>query len=186
MAATNPGAKFKYNLAGRTSGILRTFIIDDSKTVTVGDFVIAGTTKFIGLATAGSNLLGVVVGIVDKNGINMDVSRYSLAQATWTSSTQVVVTGNANTTGDQISAIIDLDPFSVWSVEPDGAINTTSSSGKCGFLGSYVDLADEDEVDETNNSAAYNVKAQLFCWGLDPEDTTRGLYSIAQHQIWGV
>lgn len=185
MAATNTGATFVKNLAGRTSGIVNSIIIGDTVTMTVGDFVQVNTSGYLGLATAGSTIIGVVVGIIDQNGINMDQSKYSLAQATWTSSTKTVVTGAANSTGDQVRALVDIDPFSVWSVEPDAAIGTTTSSGSSDQLGSYTDLIDEDEVDENNGGNAFNVKAQLFIWGLDPENSARGLYSIAEHQIWG-
>lgn len=178
MAATNTGAKFKYNLAGRTSGIIRSIILDNSITVTIGDFVHTNG-GFCDIAAAGETLLGVVVGIVDQDGINMDESKYSLAQASWTSSTHTVTTGAANTTGDKVRALVDIDPFSVWSCEPDDTIGTTTGSNLQGY---YTDLIDEDEVDETDASTAV---AQLYIWGVDPEDSTRGLYSIAEHEIWG-
>ena len=185
MAATNTGAKMKYNLAGRTSGIIRSYIIGASKTVTIGDFARL-TVGFVQAAAAGERLLGVVVGIVDKNGINMDTSRYSLAQATWTSSTNTVVTGAANTTGDQVRALVDIDPYSVFSCEPDAAIGTTTTSNEnSAFAGIYTDLIDKDEVDENNAAAAFTTIAQLVCYGLDPEDSTRGLYSIMEHQLVG-
>ena len=184
MSATNTGAKFKYNLAGRTSGIIRSVIIDDTITMTIGDFVLVSTNGFLDLATAGSLVFGVCVGIVDKNGINMDNSKVT-KEGTWTTSTHTVTTDSDNITSEQVRALVDIDPFSVWSCEPDAAIGTTTSSGSSDQLGSYTDLADEDEVDESNGSNAFNVVAQLFIWGTDPEDTTRGLYSIAEHQIWG-
>jgi hypothetical protein len=187
MAATNTGARFAYNLAGRTSGIIRQFIIGDSETMTVGDFCTTNTSGEVQPAAAGELLLGVCVGIVDVDGINMDNSKRSItgSGASWTSSTQTFVAGSDNSSTDYVKALVDIDPFSVWSCEPDATIGTTTSSGNSAFFGSYTDLADEDEVDETNNSAAFNTVAQLFIWGTDPEDTTRGLYSIAEHVFWG-
>jgi len=183
MAATNLGAKFKYNLAGRTSGITRRIIIDDSKTLTIGDWVLVGTTGFLQAATAGSPIIGVIVGFVDRNGINYDQSKIT-KEATWTSSSQTIVTDSDNTTSEQACALVDIDPLTVWSCEPDATIGTTTSSGSSDQFGSYTDLLDENEVDESNNGAAFNAQAQLFIWGLDPEDATRGLYSIAEHQTW--
>ena len=178
MSATNTGAKFKYNLAGRTSGILRSFIIGDTKTITIGDFVHL-EAGYVDPVDADEKILGVVVGITDKNGINMDNSKVT-KEGTWTSSTQTVVTDSDNTSSEQVRALIDVDPFSVWSVEPDSTIGGTTGSNLAGY---YTDLADEDQVDE--NAIHQTTVYQLFTWGLDPEDSTRGLYSIAEHQIWG-
>lgn len=186
MAATNTGATFKYNLAGRTSGILISKIIENSATIAVGDWVIADTTGYIAAGTAGVPLLGICVGIVDKDGINMDNHEGSF-EGTWTSSTKTFVADSDNITAghDQVRALIDIDPFSVWSEEPDAAIGTTTSTGNSALLGSYTDILDQNEVDENNGTNAFNAKAQLFIWGLDPENSARGLYSIAEHQIWG-
>lgn len=179
MSATNPGARFKYNLAGRTSGIIRSFIIGDTKTVTVGDFVHL-ETGYIDTAAANEPLLGVVVGIVDQDGINLDNSKRTLtgSGASWTTSTQTVVTGSDNTSTDYLRVLVDIDPFSVWSVEPDSAIGQDAQSD---LAGCFTDLITEAEVDEDGAVAG---QAALFIWGVDPEDTSRGLYSIAEHQIW--
>lgn len=186
MATTDTGFIPRSNLVGRSTGIRRSKIIDDSTTLTIGDMVREYTTGFIVLAAAGNPIYGCVVGFEDANGLDLDNARATFTGGTWTSSTKTVITDSDNTTVDQIRAIIDIDPMTVYSNQPDDTINTTSSSGKCGFAGSYVDLvAASDQVDETNNGVAFNVKAQLYCHGLDPENTARGLYSIAEHQIWG-
>lgn len=186
MAATNTGAKFKYNLAGRTSGILKTVRIHDSVTLSNGDYVIINTSGFVAVATAGARLFGVVTGIVDNVGIPLDDTKQTHG-ATWTASTQTVITASDNSTRTTgyIQAVVDTDPLSVYSVEPDAAIGTTTSSGSSDQLGSYTDLLDEDEVDENNGGNAFNVVAQLFIWGVDPDDTTRGLYSIMESQFLG-
>jgi len=176
----NTGFRFRYNLAGRTSGIIRSFIIAASATIKVGDMV-KGSSGYIALAANNSPILGVVVGIVDKNGINMDNSKYSFAQATWTSSSQQVVCGAANTTGDQVRALVDVDPFSVWSGETDNA----STDDEARLLGCYTDLVAAS--DQADDDTAATTQGQLYIWGADPEsDSTlkANLYSIAEHQIW--
>lgn len=190
MATTDTGFQFKRNLAGRTSGILETRLIENSGTITVGDMVrgsydAGAANGMVELAAAGNPILGVVVAIVDKNGIDLDNTRVSHS-ATWTSSTKTIAVATDNTTVDQIKAVVDIDPFSVWSAQPDAAIGTTTSSGSSDQLGSYTDIvAASDQPDENNAGNAFNTKAQLFIWGVDPENTARGLYSIAEHQIWG-
>lgn len=177
MAATNTGARFAYNLAGRTSGIFRKMIIANSKTVTIGDFVHTAA-GFLDIAATGETLLGVVVGVVDANGIGLDNTKVSL-DGTWTSSTHTYAAASDNQTVLKVCALVDVDPFSVWSCEPDATIGTTTGSNLAGY---YTDLADEDEIDES--TAHVTTKSQLYIWGVDPEDSTRGLYSIAEHEIW--
>ena len=175
------GFQFKYNLAGRTSGIQRSFIISDSATITVGDMVKL-TSGFVALSGANAPIMGVVVGLVDKDGIDLSSSRYSFAQAAYTSSTKTVVCGAANSTGDQVRALVDIDPFSVWSGETDLTSNDTQSR----LAGCYTDVvAASDQVDD---DSALTTQCQLFIWGADPESPSTikaNLYSIAQHQLWG-
>lgn len=174
------GFRFAYNLAGRTSGILRQVIIADSATITTGD-MIKLTSGEVALAGAGGQAFGVVIGIVDKDGINMDESRRSITGtgAGWTSSTQTFVAGSNNSATDYVKALIDCDPFSVWSCEPDSTIGGDAESD---LIGCYTDLvAASDQPDEAD---AQTSQATLFIWGVDPEDSSRGLYSIAEHQLW--
>lgn len=177
MAATNTGAQFKYNLAGRTSGIIRSFIIGDSKTVTIGDFVHL-ESGFIDIASATERILGVVIGIVDRDGINMDQSNVT-KEGTWTTSTHTYVTDSDNTTSEQARVLVDVDPFSVWSCEPDCTIGTSPGSNLAGYT---TEILDEDELDE--DSAHATNAQQLFIWGVDPEDSARALVSIAEHQAF--
>ena len=175
------GFQFKYNLAGRTSGIQRSFIISDSATITVGDMVKL-TSGFVALSGANAPIMGVVIGIVDKDGIYLSSSRYSFAQAAYTASTKTVICGAGNSTGDQVQAVVDIDPFSVWSGETDN----TSADTQSRLAGCYTDVvAASDQVDD---DVAATTQLQLFIWGADPESPSTikaNLYSIAQHQLWG-
>ena len=177
------GFQFKYNLAGRTSGIQRNFTISNSATITVGDMVKL-TSGFIALASSNSPIMGVVIGIVDKDGIDLSSSRYSFAQAAYTDSTRTVVCGNANataTTGDGVQAVVDIDPFSVWS----GQTDNDNTDGQSRLAGCYSDIiAASDQVDD---DTAATTQGQLFIWGANPETGAEhsNLYSIAQHQLFG-
>lgn len=177
----NTGFRFAYNLAGRTSGIIRSFIIANSATITIGDMV-SLSSGYVALSGAGATIFGVVVGVVDKNGINMDNSRLTLtgSGASWTSSTHTFVAGSDNTSTDYVRALIDCDPFSVWSAVPDATIGSTTGSNLAGY---YCDIPSAS--DQPDESSTLGTQCQLFIWGVDPSDSTRGLYSIAQHQLWG-
>lgn len=190
MATTDSGFQFVRNLAGRTSGISERRLIENSGTITVGDMVrgsydAGAADGMVELAAAGNPILGVVTGIVDKNGINLDNTRLTLT-GTWTSSTKTFVAASDNTSVDMVKAEVDIDPMSVWTAQPDAAIGTTTSSGSSDQLGSYTDIiAASDQPDENNAGNAFNTKAQLFIWGVNPSDTAKGVYSIAEHQVWG-
>jgi hypothetical protein len=179
--AGNTGFQFKYNLAGRTSGIQRSFIIAASKTIAVGD-MIKLTGGLVNLAGANAPIMGVVVGLTDKNGTDLKNTKLSMAQAVYTESTRSVVTGNANHTGDQIRAIVDVDPLSVWTGETDNA----STDAESRLAGCYTDIVAASN--QADDDTATTTQMQLFIWGADPEsDTTKkaNLYSIAEHQLWG-
>lgn len=172
----NTGFRFAYNLAGRTTGILRSFIIGDTTTITIGD-VVKLVNGFIALAGAGGQAMGVVVGITDKNGIDMDNSKVT-KEGTWTSSTHTVVTDSDNTTSEQVRALVDVDPFSVWSAATDNA----STDAQASLAGCYTDLVAAS--DQADDDSAATTQATLFIWGVDPESSARNLYSIAEHQLW--
>ena len=176
------GFQFKYNLAGRTSGIQRAFIISNSATITVGDMVKL-TSGYVALAAATYPIMGVVVGLTDKDGIDLLSTRQTMAQAVYTESTKTVVCGDANVTGDQIKAIVDVDPFSVWSGETDN----TSTDAESRLAGCYTDIINAS--DQANDDSAATTQGQLFIWGPDPESPSTikaNLYSIAEHQLWGL
>lgn len=178
MATTDTGFTFKRNLMGRANGIRFDVIIANSATITLGDMVNAAS-GFAALAGAGGRILGCVVGFRDANGLDLNDSHASY-DGTWTESTKTYVATSDNQTDKQIRAILDIDPFSVYSAQPDQAIGTTTGSN---LLGYYTDLpAASDQPDQ---DTAATTTAQLFIWGTDPENTARGLYSIAEHQIWG-
>lgn len=174
------GFQFRYNLAGRTSGIRRSFIITGSQTITVGDMV-SLSSGFLSLSGAGATIMGVVVGLTDKNGIDLGNTKLS-GTWTYTRSTRTVVAAADNTTVDQVKALIDVDPLSVWAGETDNASTDTQSR----LAGCYSDIvAASDQVDD---DTAATTQAQLFIWGADPESNSTNkanLYSIAQHQIMG-
>lgn len=173
----NTGFQFKYNLAGRTSGIQRSFIINDSATITVGDMV-ALASGYVALAGANAKIMGVVVGLTDKNGIDLSNTKESLT-ITYTESTRTVIVDSDNTTVDQVKAIIDVDPFSVYTAATDNA----STDGQASLAGCFTDIVAAS--DQADDDTAATSQGQLFIWGVDPENSGNNLYSIAQHQLWG-
>jgi hypothetical protein len=174
----NTGFQFKYNLAGRTSGIQRSFIIANSATIAIGDMV-SLTSGFVALSGAGASIMGVVVGLTDRLGIDLDNSQIT-KEGTYSSTNKAYTVDSDNQTSEKARAVIDIDPFSVYSATPDATLGTDDQSD---LAGCYTDIvAASDQPDE---DTAATTQCQLFIWGVDPENSANGLYSIAQHQLWG-
>jgi len=172
------GFQFYDNLVGRTSGIQITKIIVASATITVGDMVQL-SNGFIDLAGTGTPIVGVVVGLVDKNGIDLSNTRESFTQAAYTASTRTVVCGSNNQTVDKVQAVVDIDPFSRWVAETDNG----NTDGQTRLMGCFTDIvAASDQVDD--DTAADNTQAQLLIWGANPDGSASNIYSIAEHQFW--
>ena len=176
----NTGFTYAGNLRGHATGIQESFIIADSATITIGDMV-ALSSGYVALAGTGASIMGVVVGLTDKNGIDLDNSRLALTgtSASWTSSTKTVVAGSDNSSTDYLRAIIDCDPLSKWS----GATDNASTDAQASLAGCYTDITSAS--DQASDATAATTQAQLFIWGVDPENSARNIYSIAQHQLLG-
>lgn len=174
------GFQFYDNLVGRTSGIQITQTIADSATITVGDMVQL-SNGYIALAGAGAPIVGVIVGLVDKDGIDLASSRRTVAgsSASVSLSTRTVVAGSDNSSTDYFKAVVDIDPFSRWAGETDNG----NTDGQTRLAGCFTDItAASDQVDD--DTAADNTQAQLLIWGAHPDGSAKNIYSIAEHQIW--
>lgn len=183
------GFTFRKSLVGRNTGVVLPVVVTNSDTHVVGDMVhleAGSADNQIGVAdnaVAGERLAGVIVGFVDKKGTPLDHPNADLsAGGTWTQRTLTFVadSDNDNTAGAQVKALVNIDPWAVYSNNTDGTFGTTADTDK---LGSYIDLIDEDDVDENNNGAAVTTVAQLMCLGPDPEASGYGLYKIVESQF---
>jgi hypothetical protein len=134
----------------------------------------------VGPCPATANILGVCVGLVDRDGIDLANSTIT-KEGSYSATTKTYTADSDNMTSEKAAALVDIDPFSVWSAEPDGTIGTDDQSD---LAGSYTDLV-STAGDQPDEDQAVTTQAQLFIWGVDPEDSTRGLYSIAQSQLFG-
>lgn len=171
---------------GGASGIFEDRIIANSQVITTGGFVNL-VSGFVDGADAGERIWGLCVGIVGSlpstKGIPLDKMTsgvdYHGTYVAGTLGTQKYTAASDNQTVDQICARIDISPDLVVSNVPDAAIGTTSGSN---LAGNYTDLITDVQVDENNNSAAFTTIAQLVILGVDPEDSTKGLYQVVERQ----
>lgn len=166
-------------------------IIDNSITVTIGDLVKTAATDACALATAGAKMFGVATGFrTNPDGVVFGEARgIELENAdsgpdydgTFTSGGVDVgayAAAGDNLTDKKILAVIDVDPYGIYSNTPDATIGTTVGSNKRGY---YTDIADEDQVDENNaGSLSLTTVAGMLTFGLDPELSSAGLYMIVE------
>lgn len=169
----------KYNLAGRNTGIQLIETIAASTTLTIGDAV-RTVGGYVALAAAGNPVLGIVVGFADQKGIPLD-SPETDSDATYTRGglgVGTVVTDAGNPTDKKVKAIINIDPFQVYSVTPDATIGTTTGSNLRGY---YTDIpAASDQTDEDSTTTS----GQFYIHGVDPDNSSNQLVSINEHALF--
>lgn len=158
--------KFAYCLSGQVHPICKSYVIDNSDALTIGDFVSLNTDGHVVLATATNPILGSVVGVVDANG--GPVAFDSGSADTWTAaSDNETVAGN--------KALVNVDPTACYEVDFSAAIGTTSGSK----VGARFDLTDHDTVNEASAGTGGAQVSLVATTGT----TTRGIVKIFEPQL---
>lgn len=134
---------------------------------------------FLALGTAsGALVFGHLLAHSTNEGVGLNTS--GVAGAAMGSYAGTYLTASDNQTVGKVKGECDISKHTVYSGTPDATIGTTTGSN---LLGYYTDLIDEDQIDESDAETGI---AQYFIWGVDPSDTTRGLYSIVESSVFGV
>lgn len=161
---------YKKNKNANGGRVLMEFKIADSKTITVGDAVKLAT-GLIDLVGANTPVAGIVVGFVKADGgLLTDNGAGGDFVDTYT-------TPASNT----VKAIIDVSIDSIYSIDADATLGTTTGSGLAGYNMDVV--AGSDQLDE---STSVTTTAQFFSYGVDPDGTAADnsvLVSIQESQI---
>jgi len=164
----------KQLLGGRQSPGLLTRSITGSATVTIGDAVKI-TSGYLSPCDDGDPITGIVVGLVDKDGIDLDNTSYSL-DGTYTEGGVGVGTYVAaadNVTVKKISAQIIIDKDALFYNDAAGAMTEAE-------VGTFFDLTDEDQIKDQNGSATVGA---MQLWEVDPDnesDMSEGLFAITE------
>lgn len=172
------GFEYRGQVSGAQDPVVLQMPIAASATVKVGDAVYvasAGVTR----ATSSTLVLGIVVGIVDNNGIDLDNTSTDNYDGTWTSSTKTYVATSDNLTDKKVRAQVVADAEALWYNDADG--NFTNPTD----LGLLVKCVDHDQIDEDQTSATVG---QFFVWKLDPDgdgDASKCIVKIARSQMYG-
>lgn len=177
-------------LRGDTTGAVKDWIIADSATITLGDAVDL-TGGYVTPADAGDRLLGVVVGLVRDigNGNRISISANAAGTISGTQSgnagvigSETYVAASDNTTSDKVMARVVVDPDMLYYNDSDGNLSGDAE------LGTYFDIIDEDQIDESSGAGnGHTTAAQFMLWERDPHndsDTSKGIWKIVETYLY--
>ncbi len=181
--------KYNSNLLGENGKMLRKYVLDASLTFSVGDAMTvgadgedAGMPGEIVNATTGQPILGIIIAIITNDGVAPS------SDGAGGKFTDTYTTAASNETSGLISALVDVSPFSVYSVAGDDTLGTTTGSNKNGYLTKIPASVDTSNhlIDENVMASAADVNStgEFLTHGLDPQDTTKVLVTIARSVLF--
>ena len=171
--------KFKSSLLGTNGRMLRKFVLDASLDWQVGDVVAGGTggegfnCEVLVCSTAHTSIVGVIEAIITNKGVAPSDNGCGGAFV------DQYKTAANNETAAQVSALVDISPFSVYSADLDDTIGTTTGSNRAFYYFNIDSGSANHQLDEASAAAPTTGGAHQFVsHGLDPEDTNNVLVSI--------
>lgn len=164
-------ANFLYRgqLNGAENPITRDFLIKNSEAIVKNTAVILDGANGLIPATAGSKILGIVVGFYmgTRPIENVPSSEHG---GTWAESTQSFTAGSANVTTQKVTAKVITDKDALFYNESDATMTQLME-------GQHFNLVDATQVDgDTNVQAAGQM--ELVKW--DADNATKGTFCICE------
>ena len=170
--------KFKTSQLGANGIMLRKFVLDASVDWQVGDVVTGGTGgegfngEVVVLATSSLNVVGVIEAIITNAGVAPSNNGCGGAFV------DQYRTAANNETAAQVSALVDVSPFSIYSADLDNTIGTTTGSNRAFYYFNIDSGSANHQLDEASAKAPSTGAGQFVSHGVDPEDTNNLLVSI--------
>lgn len=152
--------------------VLRKGIITNSQVTTVMDSVKLAS-GFVALGTTGASVMGHVDAICDVDGLPLETNGAGARM------TSTYTAASNNQTVAKVSAKVNVSKNVLYSAEVDATIGTTTGSNLSGY---FMDLADEDTLDESTAAAT---AAQYATHGVDVGDSARAVVSIFESSVYG-
>jgi len=159
-------------------------LLNNSTTFTVGDVTELYTNGYLTNGAAAVPIKGVIHSFIE-GGYSAkpslpEVKGTHTAGSTNTSDVSSVTTAADNTTTEKYWAFVDTSRNSLYSAEVNGTLGTTNNSN---LPGTKIDVdsanSDYGRVLETTATRTVGTPANFYSHGLDPEDSTRLIVSIA-------
>lgn len=158
---------------------LKAYVIKNSATVKSG-MAVKATGGYLEPAGAGDKILGVIKGIVSRDGLALNVAHATAFDGAYTSGGDGVETYVAtadNQTDKQVKALISLDPDTLWANDSSGDLTAAN-------LFQFFDLLAGGLQVNAASASALSGSVQLV--GLDPDgdgDASKGVFKIAESQL---
>lgn len=172
------GFTLERSLAGVNNPASLDYIIKDSATITIGDPVRLSTDGYLKRSAAGEAVLGICVGLVDKNGINVFSPRAAgVTGATLTPDDTIAVSStNSSDATRYLKAQVILDPAGnlIWKNVMDAAMAQTN-------VGQLFDVG--ATVGQIATGTASDTSGQFQMINVDPDTTTIGYFRIVESQL---
>lgn len=173
------GFEYRGQLSGAQDPVTLPVLIGNTQTVKVGDAVkLVAFASGGGLcrATAGEEVLGILVGIVDKNGIDLDNTSTDNYDGTWTSASKTYTSASDNTSDKLVKGLVVMDKEALWYNDSAGTLAAADEF-------KFFDLTDQDQIadqDGADNAGAFVLIKR------DPDgdgDASKGIFKIAEHEL---
>ncbi len=162
---------------------LELVLLANSQTVEVGDVIETYTTGKGVLGLTLLPLLGVIHALCDIKGLPLEVSDPVAGTASGSS-----VRSQATSTTGIYYALVDTSKDSIYSASVSGTLGTTNSSTLRGCwininsAGTEYGQLLESTASRSPNGAT-GAMSNFYSWGVDPDDSTRLLVSIAHSEL---
>jgi len=169
------GFEYRGQISGGQDPVTIEMPIANSETVKVGDAVFISSNGVERITNASANVLGVVAGIVDNNGIDLDNTSADNYDGTWTSSTQTYVASGDNITDKKVRAKVIADPYALFYNDADGDFTNPTD------LGLLIKCLDHDQIDESTTTVTVG---QFQVWKLDPDGDSDASKCIVRIALW--
>ncbi|NHZ84542.1 MAG: hypothetical protein GWP19_01505 [Planctomycetia bacterium] len=136
------------------------------------------SSGFLALGTTGALVFGHLLAHTTELGVGLNTT--GAAGAAMGSYANTYTVASDNQTVAKVKAECDVSKMSLYTVDPDATIGTTTGSDLSGYK---ADIADQDNLDE---STAATTTLQYNLWGVDPNDSGNAIVNIFESQVFGV
>ncbi len=172
---------YKKNINGAHNRTLVKVLLNNSTDFRVGDVVTTGTAEEALQATAGIRVLGVIAAIVTDGGVSPSSNGCGGAFV------NTYRTASDNETVAKVSALVDIDPNSLYSAPLSDTIGTTTGSNKAFYMFDVVTGSDTTGVTAATlgETSASTGSGQFYSLGLDPDNTNRIMVKIRESVLHG-
>lgn len=170
--------QYRGQLNGAENPVVLDILVGNSAAIVVGRAVKMDTLSNGGgviPATAGSQIMGIVIGLTDKYGIDLD-NTGETHSGTWATSTSTYTAASNNTTVDRVYAKVVVDKNALWYNDSAGSLVAADEY-------KLFDLASASQVADQNG---HDTAGALMLIKRDPDgdsDASKGIFKIVESDL---